>query len=1030
MSSPSLSVCCFSGDPLGRTAAILGLFREVADEVVCAVDASVGEGDLDYVLPVADRVVRCEFDRSTGIERHLAWLHDLCRGRWILRIDSDEVPSTALLAALGDAARTDDVLSTLIERRWLWPDEHHYLHEAPWRFDWQVRLVRNDPTLVRFPGEMHSSADPTPPFRYVDAPLYHLNCVVNDLGARERTADLYEAERPGHVTDRGFPVNGFYFPERYARFPTASVPDEDAALIAQVLAAPTEPRPGTPTTDVPLVRLAEVDRRWARRRLPDSAYRARIEPLEPLSSVAPDQSLAIAVRVHNDGTEVWPWGEFPPYVHLGDRWYPVDDPGTCVEGVRTGFTVDIGPGTSEIQMCDLRAPTTAGEYVLELDIVHELVRWFDAGVRLSVTVEEGPGSSEQPEEDQVEARAETARTEPAIGRLEAQLSDAGDRARRLEEELAAFRARRSVRAADALSRAARAGRRLLRSEGLRARLGTVPLVPRPPSSTFPRSSGGGGDAAAANTAKWEGWYAGVETPRPYGDTSTYRKGAEFLSDCGTVEDWGCGLGWMRNFVPADRYVGVDGSASRFADRVVDLETYRSDVDGVFMRHVLEHNYRWEKILENALASFRHRFVLVTFTPYTETTREIAFNEDPGVPDISFAKEDLTRHFVGLSWREETFATDTQYGTETIYFVERRAEPTAEDGQALSRRRSPRAEVPPAASDGGALADLGPSGGQARAARAEERRRLTPLVLRISAVVPCYNGSAYLEEALSSIASQTRAADEVVVVDDGSTDGSAELAERWGATVVRHGVNRGEGAARNTGWRAAAGDAVAWLDADDSWRPRHLEVVAALLERHPEVGCAYGAVQRFGLDDQVFLGPIPVGEPREVLRDAFWSWIHPCIGCIVRRDALEAIGGYDERGRISVDFDLWLRLARRCSFVATDEVTANWRWHEAQQSAAPLGQILAVHRYRRRFLDTLRKDGEDALADELEALVEPAWRNHLNGVKATVEQRMQRAAESLGQPYRGPTRLQQATWAALSRVHPSALGLAWHLAGRA
>jgi hypothetical protein len=194
----------------------------------------------------------------------------------------------------------------------------------------------------------------------------------------------------------------------------------------------------------------------------------------------------------------------------------------------------------------------------------------------------------------------------------------------------------------------------------------------------PEATPQGSTGAPSNTAKWEAWYEGVDAPRAYGDTVTYRLGAEFLSSCETVEDWGCGLGWMRNFVPPERYTGVDGSSSRFADRVADLADYRSTADGIFMRHVLEHDYRWERILENAIASFRRRFVLVTFTPYGVETREIAFHEDPGVPDISFAKEDLTSHFRGLRWQEQTYATDTQYGTETVYLVERVSEPDGGD----------------------------------------------------------------------------------------------------------------------------------------------------------------------------------------------------------------------------------------------------------------------------------------------------------------------------------------------------------------
>ena len=278
---------------------------------------------------------------------------------------------------------------------------------------------------------------------------------------------------------------------------------------------------------------------------------------------------------------------------------------------------------------------------------------------------------------------------------------------------------------------------------------------------------------------------------------------------------------------------------------------------------------------------------------------------------------------------------------------------------------------------------------------------TPPILTISAVIPCFNASAYLEEALESVKNQTRPVHEIVVVDDGSVDGSAELAERCGARVIRHARNRGEGVARNTGWRAATGNAIAWLDADDSWRPNHVEVGAALLERYPEVACAFSSVQRFGLDDQIVSGLVPSGEPCELLQSAFQSWLHTSLASIIRCSALEEVGGYDE-ARIGTDFDMWLRLAHHNLFVASPEVTANWRWHEGQMSAAPLGQILAVQRFRRRFLKSLKANGEDALVETLEPLMDPAWKANVNGVVAMADQRKKRALESRGESHPGPS----------------------------
>lgn len=84
--------------------------------------------------------------------------------------------------------------------------------------------------------------------------------------------------------------------------------------------------------------------------------------------------------------------------------------------------------------------------------------------------------------------------------------------------------------------------------------------------------------------------------RLYG-TVTYRRAAAFLTDVTEVEDWGCGAGGFKRFC-RPRYVGVDGSKTPFADRVVDLCTYTSRVEGIMMRHVIEHSYLWRAILDN------------------------------------------------------------------------------------------------------------------------------------------------------------------------------------------------------------------------------------------------------------------------------------------------------------------------------------------------------------------------------------------------------------------------------------------------
>jgi hypothetical protein len=173
--------------------------------------------------------------------------------------------------------------------------------------------------------------------------------------------------------------------------------------------------------------------------------------------------------------------------------------------------------------------------------------------------------------------------------------------------------------------------------------------------------------------KWDGWYKGIgEAPTAfrYGDTITYQLGAAFLIDCPEVEDWGCGPGGFRRFYRG-KYTGVDGSKTSSVDKIADLRSYESHVDGIFMRHVLEHNYDWELILQNAVKSFRRKFCLVLFTPFAETTCEVRHNRSIGVdaPDLSFSKMDIRRN-LGTANHElwESIPTDTGNGIEHIYFV--------------------------------------------------------------------------------------------------------------------------------------------------------------------------------------------------------------------------------------------------------------------------------------------------------------------------------------------------------------------------
>lgn len=178
----------------------------------------------------------------------------------------------------------------------------------------------------------------------------------------------------------------------------------------------------------------------------------------------------------------------------------------------------------------------------------------------------------------------------------------------------------------------------------------------------------------SNLGLWNRWYDGITEPSPYGLTVTYQMGADWLDSCSLIEDWGCGKGWFKT-VYKNKYIGIDGSETPYSDKVVDLEEYTSSVPGIYMRHVLEHNYKWDIILSNALKSFKERMVLIIFTPESDDiTKEIAFSKDPGVPDISFCFSDLFEIFKQhdvFVYDYQTLKTDTQYKTETIFALYKR-----------------------------------------------------------------------------------------------------------------------------------------------------------------------------------------------------------------------------------------------------------------------------------------------------------------------------------------------------------------------
>lgn len=181
----------------------------------------------------------------------------------------------------------------------------------------------------------------------------------------------------------------------------------------------------------------------------------------------------------------------------------------------------------------------------------------------------------------------------------------------------------------------------------------------------------------SNVGKWDEHYANLTKSEPYGDVTTYVEAAEWMSNCRRIEDWGCGKGYFRQVLaeldPDIEYLGVDGSASPFADVVTDLTTYTSTSEGILLRHVLEHDYDWRKILDNAIASFTKKLIIVLFTPTVPETKVLKTEPDYGdVPVISFRLGDVLEPIKYAEpkthGKVDVYQTGSEYGVETMIKV--------------------------------------------------------------------------------------------------------------------------------------------------------------------------------------------------------------------------------------------------------------------------------------------------------------------------------------------------------------------------
>lgn len=271
---------------------------------------------------------------------------------------------------------------------------------------------------------------------------------------------------------------------------------------------------------------------------------------------------------------------------------------------------------------------------------------------------------------------------------------------------------------------------------------------------------------------------------------------------------------------------------------------------------------------------------------------------------------------------------------------------------------------------------------------------------VSVIIPCYNQAQFLGEAIESVLSQTYPYVEIVVVDDGSTDNTSEIAALYPSVMCIRQKNLGLCAARNTGLRESKGGYLVFLDADDRLLPDALVAGVDCLRAHPTCGLVYGHHKRIAYDgfplQTVTSTCVEKDHYLELLREDYIG--HPAT-VMYRRVVFDSIIGFDTSMNACGDYDICLRVAREFPISCHKAVVAEYRQHKASMSRNPdlmLKSVLAVLGSQRRYVKGNQRYEEalkcgirwsrafygEQLANEVRAhIVEGKWREASRGVVA-------------------------------------------------
>ncbi|MCE5324035.1 glycosyltransferase family 2 protein [bacterium] len=236
---------------------------------------------------------------------------------------------------------------------------------------------------------------------------------------------------------------------------------------------------------------------------------------------------------------------------------------------------------------------------------------------------------------------------------------------------------------------------------------------------------------------------------------------------------------------------------------------------------------------------------------------------------------------------------------------------------------------------------------------------------ISVLMGVHNSIHHLAEAIDSILGQQYDDFEFIIIDDGSTDGSADVIDKYGKVDNRirifHQENKGLAVTLNRGLEAAAGKYIARMDGDDISMPQRLKTQLDFMEAHPDVGICGTACRLFGYTNSISWTPITSEEIKSKL--IFWpSIVHPSV--MMRRDLIEREGlYYDPDFKQAEDYELWSRFSRCCEMANIPEILLHYRTYPTQATFAFQGDVERWSGFVHKRL--LRDMGIDPTDDEME-----------------------------------------------------------------